>query len=255
MIAFRNGYGGQVWLEVMLLAGVTGMPTEVERLAEVAARIADRIQLNTAVRPPAESFVAPVTLDSLQELASLFTPHAEVIADTRPPTATEWSPARTSWHCSRAVPARWPISRPAWGSTTAKRSRRSQHSSPKAPWNCTRTTIDRSTWWRPLPRRIDERRDHEGSHQRTEQRYRFAGRPEVRPRSLVHHRRHGDRPVAGSRQHGQRQRQRRRRRAGRQHRGVAGRRGGHHRQCRAQRPQGPCCRETSRSTRRATGSA
>jgi wyosine [tRNA(Phe)-imidazoG37] synthetase (radical SAM superfamily) len=85
MIAFRNGYRGQVWLEVMLLAGVTGIPAEVERLAEVAARIApDRIQLNTAVRPPAESFVAPVADGSLREFAGLFTPHAEVIADTAP---------------------------------------------------------------------------------------------------------------------------------------------------------------------------
>jgi len=38
--------------------------------------------LNTAVRPPAESFVAPVAEGSLQEFAGLFTPHAEVIADT-----------------------------------------------------------------------------------------------------------------------------------------------------------------------------
>src|SRR5665648_267082 len=85
MIAFRNGYPGQLWLEVMLLAGVTGMVAEVERLAELAARIApDRIQLNTAVRPPAESFVAPVPDSSLQAFAGLFTPHAEVIADILP---------------------------------------------------------------------------------------------------------------------------------------------------------------------------
>lgn len=85
MTAFRNGYRGQLWLEVMLLAGVTGMVAEVERLAELAARIApDRIQLNTAVRPPAESFVAPVADNSLQEFAGLFTPHAEVIAGTVP---------------------------------------------------------------------------------------------------------------------------------------------------------------------------
>ena len=85
MIAFRHGYRGQMWLEVMLLAGVTGMVAEVERLAELAARISpDRIQLNTAVRPPAESFVAPVADGSLQEFAALFTPHAEVIADTAP---------------------------------------------------------------------------------------------------------------------------------------------------------------------------
>ena len=85
MVAFRNDYPGQLWLEVMLLAGVTGVVAEVERLAELAARIApDRIQLNTAVRPPAESFVAPVADGSLQEFAGLFTPYAEVIADILP---------------------------------------------------------------------------------------------------------------------------------------------------------------------------
>ena len=69
----------------MLLAGITGLAPEVERLAELAARIApDRIQLNTAVRPPAEAFVAPVADDMLQEFAALFTPHAEVIADIAP---------------------------------------------------------------------------------------------------------------------------------------------------------------------------
>ena len=83
MVAFRAGYDGEIWLEVMLLAGVDGNPVaKVARLAELAARIApDRIQLNTAVRPPAESFVAPVDRAALEEFAALFTPRAEVIAD------------------------------------------------------------------------------------------------------------------------------------------------------------------------------
>ncbi len=85
MIAFRQNFSGQFWLEVMLLAGVTGLLSEVQRLAELAARITpDRIQLNTAVRPPAESFVTPVAEGLLQQFAGLFTPHAEVIADTLP---------------------------------------------------------------------------------------------------------------------------------------------------------------------------
>ena len=85
MIAFRADYAGELWLEVMLLGGVTGVVAEVERLAGLATRIApDRIQLNTAVRPPAEAFVAPLEDGLLHELAGLFTPHAEVIADTVP---------------------------------------------------------------------------------------------------------------------------------------------------------------------------
>jgi wyosine [tRNA(Phe)-imidazoG37] synthetase (radical SAM superfamily) len=85
LVAFRADYAGELWLEVMLLGGITGVVTEVERLAELATRIApDRVQLNTAVRPPTESFVAPLADSLLQELAGLFAPHAEVIADTAP---------------------------------------------------------------------------------------------------------------------------------------------------------------------------
>jgi wyosine [tRNA(Phe)-imidazoG37] synthetase (radical SAM superfamily) len=85
MVAFREHYRGQIWLEVMLLSGVTDLHAEVGRLAGLAARIApDRIQLNTAVRPPAESSVGAVADRPLQELAGLFTPRAEVIAASVP---------------------------------------------------------------------------------------------------------------------------------------------------------------------------
>jgi len=81
LVAFRESYRGQLWLEVLLLGGVTGIPEEVARLATLAERIApDRIQLNTVVRPPAESFAQAVPFDRLQEYAAMFTPHAEVIA-------------------------------------------------------------------------------------------------------------------------------------------------------------------------------
>ena len=85
LVAFRHEFAGDFWLEIMLLGGITGLAPEVERLAELAARIApERIQLNTAVRPPAEAFVAPLADDMLQEFAALFAPHAEVIADIAP---------------------------------------------------------------------------------------------------------------------------------------------------------------------------
>ena len=80
LIAFREEFRGQMWLEVLLLAGVTGIAAEVERLAEVATRVApDRIQLTTVVRPPAEPFVEPVSTEALQRFAELFTPAAEVV--------------------------------------------------------------------------------------------------------------------------------------------------------------------------------
>jgi len=85
LVAFRHEFAGELWLEIMLLVGSTGLTPVVERLGELAARIApDRIQLNTAVRPPAQAFVAPLADDMLQEFAARFTPHAEVIADIAP---------------------------------------------------------------------------------------------------------------------------------------------------------------------------
>ena len=85
MLAFRECYEGQIWLEVLLLGGVTGIDAEVDRLAALAARIApDRIQLNTVVRPPAEQSAQPVSPDRLRDFAAVFTPHAEIIAAVAP---------------------------------------------------------------------------------------------------------------------------------------------------------------------------
>lgn len=81
MVAFRQQFAGQIWLEVMLLGGLTGMPEVVQRLAAIAKRIApDRIQLNTAVRPPSEPSIHPVPPGQMESLAALFTPMADVIS-------------------------------------------------------------------------------------------------------------------------------------------------------------------------------
>jgi wyosine [tRNA(Phe)-imidazoG37] synthetase (radical SAM superfamily) len=82
LVSFRTAYRGDIWLEVMVLAGMTDQEPQVRRLAELAERIApDRVHLNTVVRPPAESFAAPVGRAALDELAAFFTPRAETIAD------------------------------------------------------------------------------------------------------------------------------------------------------------------------------
>ena len=82
LIAFRNEFRGQYWLEVMLLAGHTAMEASVKTLAECARRIGpDRVQLNTVTRPPCEDFARGVPSDRLAELAQMFDPPAEVIAD------------------------------------------------------------------------------------------------------------------------------------------------------------------------------
>jgi wyosine [tRNA(Phe)-imidazoG37] synthetase (radical SAM superfamily) len=81
---FRREFTGQYWLEVLLLAGHTAPPAHVQKIAEWVRRIQpDRVQLNTAIRPPTEEFAVPVSQARLTELARLFSPKAEVIAEYR----------------------------------------------------------------------------------------------------------------------------------------------------------------------------
>jgi len=84
LIDFREAYGGQYWLEVFLLGGITAIPTEVEKIAKIAEQIRpDRVQVNTVTRPPAEDFALPVEKPEMEALAALFGQQAEVIADYR----------------------------------------------------------------------------------------------------------------------------------------------------------------------------
>jgi wyosine [tRNA(Phe)-imidazoG37] synthetase (radical SAM superfamily) len=82
LIAFRREYRGPIWLEVLLLAGVTDLPAEVEKIRSWIEKIApERIQLNTAVRPPVEDFAYRVGSERLTALVHRFGERAEVIAD------------------------------------------------------------------------------------------------------------------------------------------------------------------------------
>lgn len=82
MIEFRKDFTGEIWLEVMILRGISDDEATVRKLAALAARInPDRIQLNTPVRPTATALAAPVSVEKLQALAQLFDPLAEVAAD------------------------------------------------------------------------------------------------------------------------------------------------------------------------------
>ncbi len=80
--AFRAQFKGQVWMEVFLMAGINSMPADVSKIAALAKEIApDRIQLNTAVRPPAEDFATALSRERMEALTHLFYPTAEVIAE------------------------------------------------------------------------------------------------------------------------------------------------------------------------------
>jgi wyosine [tRNA(Phe)-imidazoG37] synthetase (radical SAM superfamily) len=80
--AFRNRFRGEIWMEVFLIMGMNSTPADVARISRLAEQIRpDRIHLNTAIRPPAESFVAPLGREELASLTPIFHPTAEVIAE------------------------------------------------------------------------------------------------------------------------------------------------------------------------------
>ena len=80
--AFRTQFKGQLWLEVFLINGMNTMVPDVQKIAALAKEIGpDRIHLNTAVRPPAEDFVAALPKERMEPLTRLFCPPAEIIGE------------------------------------------------------------------------------------------------------------------------------------------------------------------------------
>lgn len=82
LAAFTRSFSGRVWLEVMLLEGVTGIDEEVAAIARLARRIGpERVQLGTVTRPPADELATAVDFDDLDRLRGLFEPPAELITE------------------------------------------------------------------------------------------------------------------------------------------------------------------------------
>lgn len=84
LIRFRQEFSKPYWLEVFLLEGINTAEDQIAAIEDCARRIGpDRIQLNTATRPPAEAYAVAVAPERLARIAARFTPSAEVIADYR----------------------------------------------------------------------------------------------------------------------------------------------------------------------------
>jgi wyosine [tRNA(Phe)-imidazoG37] synthetase (radical SAM superfamily) len=78
----RKDFRGEVFVEVMLLRGFNDSDREVEALRDVLSGFSpDRIQLNTVVRPPADSKALPIDRPRMEELKTFLGSTAEVIAD------------------------------------------------------------------------------------------------------------------------------------------------------------------------------
>ena len=82
---FRQEYDGQIWLEILFVKGLNDQPEHVRQLQRVVQGIRpDRVQLNTVVRPPAESNIEPVTQEWLEAVRRQIGGKAEVIASFQP---------------------------------------------------------------------------------------------------------------------------------------------------------------------------
>lgn len=77
---FTERFPGEVWLEVFLLGGVTGLPVEAKKIASIIERIRPaRVQLNTVMRPPAEEYAFALSPERLRALKSLFPSVVDIV--------------------------------------------------------------------------------------------------------------------------------------------------------------------------------
>lgn len=90
LVDLRWEFRGAYWLEILLIDGPSSEEPHLDRWMEQARRIGpDRVQLNTATRPPAEFWVRPLTSQRLADIAARFLPVAEVIAERQPPDTVQ----------------------------------------------------------------------------------------------------------------------------------------------------------------------
>jgi wyosine [tRNA(Phe)-imidazoG37] synthetase (radical SAM superfamily) len=82
LACFRREFAGQIWLEILLVKGLNDSDEDIEALQKAAARIGPhRIQLNTVVRPPLESFAAPLLRREMEEIAGRLPGRVEILVD------------------------------------------------------------------------------------------------------------------------------------------------------------------------------
>ncbi len=85
LAAFTARFPGWVWLEVLLVEGITGTERQVDKIAALARRIRpERVQLNTVSRPPVEEIARAVSRERLSRLAQRFSGPVELISDSGP---------------------------------------------------------------------------------------------------------------------------------------------------------------------------
>ncbi len=94
LVRFRDDFSGSVWLECLLLEGITAFDAEVKKIAAIARRInPDRVQVGTVVRPPTDEFAHPVSREALVRFAAAFGETGEVIGEYGSPGSPDPRPS------------------------------------------------------------------------------------------------------------------------------------------------------------------
>jgi wyosine [tRNA(Phe)-imidazoG37] synthetase (radical SAM superfamily) len=94
LVAFRKRFRGQYWLEVLLLRDVAANELEIERLAELIARIRpDRVQLHTVARPAPAGDALPVPQASLKCIARRLGSNVQIVGASDPSDSSDRSDA------------------------------------------------------------------------------------------------------------------------------------------------------------------
>jgi wyosine [tRNA(Phe)-imidazoG37] synthetase (radical SAM superfamily) len=82
LVKFREQYSGKIWLEVFFVENLNTEPEQIENIKNAIEKIRpDKVQLNTAVRPTAETDIKKVSEQRLVDIATKIATNAEVIAD------------------------------------------------------------------------------------------------------------------------------------------------------------------------------
>lgn len=85
LVEFARRYSGRLWMEVLLVSGVTGLSSEVKKIAAWTQKIgAQKIQLGTVNRPAYEDFACAVDPKQMKKLAGLFSGPVDILENASP---------------------------------------------------------------------------------------------------------------------------------------------------------------------------
>ncbi len=84
LIAFRNQYPGQIWLEVFILEGINATESDAVHFRHWIEKVhPHKVHINTAVRPSAETYAREVPPEEMARFCKILGGNAEVIAPFR----------------------------------------------------------------------------------------------------------------------------------------------------------------------------